>query len=394
MFHVLLHVLLFLVNASASPRVEQWSTLKFLVKSGHSPIECWRSLHEVWKDETMSQTQVRVWHKRFRNGSEVTGDKPRPGRPRSQRTEQNKEIILGLIESNPCRSLSELSDATGISTHVVWKILREDLGFKKKCAKFIPRDLTEPQKWTRMTVAQDNIDLLCAKDDPEKFVQSIITGDETWISTYEPDSKQQSRAWMPSGPTRLKKARSASVKKTMMTAFFDCKGIVMIEFLAPGDTVKSETYIKTLSKLKECIQKKRPELWSGRNFILHHDNVSPHTSAPTMNKLKEWGITTLEHPPYSPDMAPCDFALFPKLKSHIRGKTFGNLEDLKSACHKSLLSLPQPFFADAMHDMVLRWQKCTIVNGDYFEGDHIVVEPLFSKGSDSETGPSSSEDEN
>ncbi len=193
MFHVLLHMLLFLVNASATPRVEQWSTLKFLVKSGHSPIECWRSLHKVWKDETMSQTQVCVWHKRFRNGSEVTGDKPRPGWPRTQRTEQNKEIILELIESNPRRSLSELSDATGISTHVVHKILRQDLGFKKKCSKFIPRDLTEPQKWTRMTVAQDDINLLCAKEDPEKFVQSIITGNETWVSTYEPDSKQQVR---------------------------------------------------------------------------------------------------------------------------------------------------------------------------------------------------------
>lgn len=220
MFCAILRLFLYLVNASASPRVEQRATLKFMVKSGHSPIECWRSLREVWADATMSQTQVRVWHRRFRNGSESTGDKPRPGRPRTQRTEENKQIILGLVESNPRRSLGELADATGISTHVVRKILRQDLGFKKKYSKFIPRELSEPQKWTRMTVAQDNLDMLCAQEDPEKFVQSIITGDETWVSTYEPDSKQQSQAWLPSGPTRLKKARSASVKKTMMTAFF------------------------------------------------------------------------------------------------------------------------------------------------------------------------------
>ncbi len=93
-----------------------------------------------------------------------------------------------------------------------------------------------------MTVCDDNIKLLCDQPDPEKFVQSIITGDETWVSTYEPDSKQQSQTWLGKGQ-RLKKACSASVKKTIMTAFFDCKGIIMIEFLVPGDTVKSETYI-------------------------------------------------------------------------------------------------------------------------------------------------------
>lgn len=167
----------------------------------------------------------------------------------------------------------------------------------------------------------------------------------------------------------------------------------MIEFLAPGDTVKSETYIKTLSKLKECIWKKRPELWSGRKFLLHHDNASPHTSAPTTKKLKEWSITTLEHPPYSPDLAPCDFALFPKLKSQIRGVNFASLDDLKAACQKTLLSLPQSFFEDSMHDMILRWQKCAHVNGEYFEGDHIVVEPLFAKGPESKNESSSSEDD-
>ena len=393
MFCSLLGIVIFLVNTSASPRVEQRVTLKFLVKGGRFPIECWRSLHDVWGDQTMLKTQVRVWHKRFRNGSEVTGDQPRPGRPRTQCTEENKQIILGLIESNPRRSLVELSEATGISTHVVRTILKKDLCFKKKSAKFIPRELSEPQKWTRMTVAQDNIDLLCSKDDPEQFLQTIITGDETWVSTYEPNSKKQTQAWLSPDQERPKKALSASVKKTMLTAFFDCKGIVMIEFLTPGDTVKASTYIKTLAKLKECIRKKHPTLWSDRSFVIHHDNASPHTAGETMTKVKEWGLTILEHPPYSPDLAPCDFALFPKLKSQIRGRNFPNLEALKAECRKTLHALPSLFFADAMHDMVYRWQKCAHVNREYFEGDHIVVEPLFTKDSGSESDGTMSEDD-
>ncbi len=270
-----------------------------------------------------------------------------------------------------------MAEATGISTHVR-KILKQDLGFRKKCSKFIPRDLTEIQKWTRMTVCDDNIKLLCDQPDPEKFVQSIITGDETWVSTYEPDSKQQSQTWLGKGQ-RLKKACSASVKKTMMTAFFDCKGIIMIEFLVPGDTVKSETYIKTLANLKECIRKKHPELWSGRQFLIHHDNASPHTSGDTLAKLKDWNIQTLDHPPYSPDLAPCDFALFPRLKSQIRGKYFQTLDQLKTVSRKCLMALPPSFFADALHDMVYHWQKCSHVNGDFFEGDHVVVEHCSQK---------------
>ncbi len=174
-----------------------------------------------------------------------------------------------------------------------------------------------------------------------------------------------------------------------MTAFFDCKGIIMIEFLAPGDMVKAETYIKTLTNLKECIRKKCLELWSGRKFVIHHDNASPHTVGDILTKLKEWSIKTLDHPPYSPDLAPCDFALFPRLKSQIRGKHFQNLDQLKAESRKCLVSLPQSFFADAMHDMVYRWQKCSNVNGDFFEGDHVVVEPLFSKDSETDSENSS-----
>ena len=55
------------------------------------------------------------------------------------------------------------------------------------------------------------------------------------------------------------------------------------------------------------------------------------------------------------------------------------------------MSLPVSVFEDAMHDMILRWQKCTNVNGDYFEGLHISVDPLFQKGPVTDTETSSAE---
>ncbi len=97
-------------------------------------------------------------------------------------------------------------------------------------------------------------------------------------------------------------------------------------------------------------QEKRPELWWDRRFILHHDNVSPHTCFVTRQALQKWNVDTLDHPPYSPDLAPCNFALFPKLKSLIRGEKFENLKDLEAATRKILSSFKPDFFDLAIHD--------------------------------------------
>ena len=57
-------------------------------------------------------------------------------------------------------------------------------------------------------------------------------------------------------------------------------------------------------------------------LLLHHDNAAPHKAHLTQQFLEEQGITLLPHPPYSPDLAPCDFWLFPKIKGAIAGKLF------------------------------------------------------------------------
>ena len=67
-------------------------------------------------------------------------------------------------------------------------------------------------------------------------------------------------------------------------------------------------------------------------IFLLHDNTRPHTARQTQALLREqfhWDI--FEHPPYSTDLAPSDFFLFPKMKEHIAGKRFANDDDLKDA---------------------------------------------------------------
>ncbi len=379
-------VTLLLVNMPSSQlRKEQRACLKFMVQKGQRPCDCLRELRSVYGDQCMSETQVRFWWKRFEGGdiNTTTADKPRPGRPRSERTEANIERIRQLVDQDRRRSIRKLSELSGISTFVVLKILKCDLKLKRKSAKFVPRILTEEQKAFRVRLCKENLALWRQK--PDEFLTRIVTGDETWISVYEPERKQQSSQWMEAGTPRPQKAlRGHGSRGVMFTLFFDAQGSILCEFLEPGTTIDADRYILTLEKLKNAIRKKRPRLWVGghhggdfsvkHKFLLHQDNAPSHTAVPTLAKFGEWGIDLLAHPPYSPDLAPCDFSLFPKLKDALRGHRFQNVEDLKTGTLRTINSMHEQVFAQAIADMTIRWEKCVRAKGEYFEGSHIPVE--------------------
>ncbi len=96
-----------------------------------------------------------------------------------------------------------------------------------------------------------------------------------------------------------------------------------MEFLPQGETVETELYCQILSRLKENVRRKRPNLWKYeagteyRTMRLHHDNASCHTSSKTLGLIGESDILMVSHPPYSPDLAPCDFWAFPFMKNHL-----------------------------------------------------------------------------
>ena len=84
--------------------------------------------------------------------------------------------------------------------------------------------------------------------------------------------------------------------------------------------------------------------------------------------LEEQGITLLPHPPYSPDLAPCDFWLFPKIKGAIAGKLFHRIQDLAKAVNSELRRI----LASEYHDCFMKWrrrmERCIEAGGEYFEG--------------------------
>jgi len=141
------------------------------------------------------------------------------------------------------------------------------------------------------------------------------TADESWVYKYDPETLRQSKQWIEEGGEHPTKAwMSRSQIKTMLISFFDIRGIVHKEFVPQGQTVTGVFYVEVLKRLCHRMSRVRPEL-AKNGWVLHHDNAPVHSSLKVQQFLTSRNITTLLHPPYSPDLAPLDFWLFPKLKN-------------------------------------------------------------------------------
>jgi hypothetical protein len=79
--------------------------------------------------------------------------------------------------------------------------------------------------------------------------------------------------------------------------------------------VNGKFYLDILRQMRENTQRKRQ--WHNNSWTLHHDNDPASTNT-----------TAIPHPPYSPDLAPCDFILFPKMKLKIKGRCFKSTEEI------------------------------------------------------------------
>ena len=157
-----------------------------------------------------------------------------------------------------------------------------------------------------------------ARDDPN-FISNIITGDETWVYDYDPETKQRVSQWKSPNSPWLKKAHEVhSNVKSMLIVSFDIQGIDHREFVPPGQTVNGKFYYEVLKRLREGIGRKCPDKWKKNKWFLHHENAPVHTSL-VRQFVNSQNITVIPHPPIH---LTCDFFLFPKMKLQLKGLRF------------------------------------------------------------------------
>ena len=276
------------------------------------------------------------------------------------------EAVRQAVRGDRRLTVRMIAEQVGIDRQTVWEIITEELRMRKICAKMVPKLLSDDQKARRMQVCEDTLQNI--ENDPE-LLTKVITGDETWVFEYDPETKRQSKQWLSPNSPRPKKARqSRSQIKVMLIAFFDARGIVHAEFIPQGQTINQHVYQSVLKNLLAAIRRKRSELFDSNTWLLHHDNAPAHSALSVHRFLAEKHVSVLDQPPYSPDLAPCDFFLFPRLKGIVKGIRFVDVEAIKEAVTRELKAIPEQAFQECMVAWQRRMERCVEQQGDYFEG--------------------------
>ena len=169
-------------------------------------------------------------------------------------------------------------------------------------------------------------------------LDALVICDECWIYYYDTETKRQSYQWKHAGSPRAKKVRqSKSTHKLLMIPFFNSTGRINMHWVPTGQTVNKEYYVEVLREFRKTFRRKTPALFKSGQWHFHQDNFILVT-----DYLTKMGIKTVPHPPYSPDLVPCDFCLFPKLKEKLTwGCRYKTIEEMKEAVTKVIDTLTQ-----------------------------------------------------
>ena len=159
---------------------------------GKSASEMLSALQQVYGDTALKKSTVYDWFSWFKNGQETVEDDKHSGSPSTSRTEEMIEKVQQLIHRDRRMTIVELEQEVGISHGSIHVILSDDLKMRSVSVKFVPRQLTTDRMECCMMVTGDLFEK--STQDPTCLTK-IITGDESWVFAYDPETKMQSAEW-------------------------------------------------------------------------------------------------------------------------------------------------------------------------------------------------------
>ena len=244
-----------LVKFAMQENVEQCYAIKFCVKIKKSATETFASLTEAYEDAILLRTMVFKWHWAFKKGRENVEGDPRSGRPISSTNGQNVEVVRAVMAKDRRLSVRMIAEETVLDKNAVHRILTDIC----TCEKFMRNWCRKSCLWSKKQTGWKFVRICweVLEIEPD-FLDKVITGDESWVFDYDPETKRQSAEWHMKSSSRPKKARmSRSRVKTMIIVFFDSRDIVHKEFVPPGQTVNHAFYKDILERLRNRVQRVR-----------------------------------------------------------------------------------------------------------------------------------------
>jgi len=167
--------------------------------------------------------------------------------------------------------------------------------------------------------------------------------------------------WRHSGSPRPKKFLvQKSAGKVLASIFWDQDGILLIDYLPKGQAINAVYYSSLLVQLKGILKEKRRWKFT-KGVLFFHDNAPSRRALATHKKLAYLGFQCLDHPPYSPDLAPSDYHLFPGLKKkQLKGRHFTSDAEVIAATETRLNGQISEFFLSVLQKLEQRDKKWVV----------------------------------
>jgi len=163
-------------------------------------------LKQAFGDSCMSHSRTFEWFGRFKNGRTSTANDDRSGQPSTATTHSKVEQVQAAVNQDRRRTIHDLCAEVGIGYGSCQRILTEQLNMHRIAAKFVPRVLTQDQKDSRVAICQELKETV--KNDPT-FNLNVITGNESIVYAYDPETKLQSSQWKSTGSPKTQKSMYA-----------------------------------------------------------------------------------------------------------------------------------------------------------------------------------------
>lgn len=320
---------------------------------GNNATTATKNICDTYPD-ALDVRKCQHWFAKFRSGDFELSDDQRSGRP----VELDNDLLRSAVEMDPRQTIEELSETLNSSWSTVQEHLKQ-IGKVNRVGVWVPHQLSAENKAQRSTICN----FLLSKQEKEPFIHRIVTGDEKWVLYENPKRKNQ---WLSPGQKPVSTPKPGlHPKKVLLCVWWNSTGIVHFEILEQGQTVTADLYCQQLERLNQALIVKHPALVNRKGVILQHDNARPHSAKQTQQKIRDLGWELLPHPPYSPDISPSDYCLFRSMQHFLSGKTFRNIDGIKTGLLEFFASKPTSFYKEAIENLVSRWSVVIDNDGDY-----------------------------
>jgi histone-lysine N-methyltransferase SETMAR len=345
---------MFPVDSPEVIRIRDRAIIQFCFNLGYTPVQTLELSRKAFPESAPSRSTVYLAFSHFKSGNLSLSEAKRGGSVR------DFDLLCSIEEfviQNPSATASLVADVFKTTKETVKKYLIEDLQMEKKYLRWVPHILTDTNKAKRCEFAK--IQLRILQGDKTNNFSSIITGDETWLpyETYADFVWTWKKDLPPSKP-REKDA----TKKVMVTVFWGTPSFYLVDEMPPKATITATYFQENI--VKPLIKLIKPAASSSK-YYLHFDNAPAHRAGSTTRLIEESGFAVIPHPPYSPDLAPCDFYLFGKVKPMLKGIRAKSAREIIGKFKEILATITERERIEVMMNWMERLRNVAETGGEY-----------------------------